>query len=101
MHLVMQFQTPGMNTKEAGSGSDQTAICTPINGLSIKGINTCLLYTSINGLIADKFVASFDSRTSETTLTAETQEPEKATASLETDDDEDDIRSFMHKLLSK
>ena len=57
--------------------------------------------SAINGLIADKFVASFDSRTSETTLTAETQEPEKATASLETDDDEDDIRSFMHKLLSK
>ena len=57
--------------------------------------------SAINGLIADKFVASFDSQTSETTLTAETHESEKATASLETDDDEDDIRSFMHKLLSK
>lgn len=57
--------------------------------------------SAINSLIADKFVASFDSQTNETTLTSETQKPEKATASLETDDDDDDIRSFMHKLLSK
>nr|WP_330364418.1 hypothetical protein [Enterocloster clostridioformis] len=57
--------------------------------------------SAINGLIADKFVASFDSQTNETILTSETQKPEKATASLETDDDDDDIRSFMHKLLSK
>lgn len=57
--------------------------------------------SAINSLIADKFVASFDSQPNETTLTAETQESEKASASLETDDDEDDIRSFMHKLLSK
>lgn len=57
--------------------------------------------SAINSLIADKFVASFDSQSNETTLTAETHESEKATASLETDDDEDDVRSFMHKLLSK
>lgn len=57
--------------------------------------------SAINSLIADRFVASFDSQPNETTLTAETQESVKASASLETDDDEDDIRSFMHRLLSK
>ena len=47
MRLVMQSQMPGMNTKEIGFGSDQIVICIPVNGLSIKAINTISLL--ING----------------------------------------------------
>lgn len=43
--LVMPFQIHGMNTKEIGSGLDQTAICTPVNGLRIKAISTIFLLT--------------------------------------------------------
>jgi len=56
--------------------------------------------SAINGLIADKFIASFDSHDKGTLTTAETKESEETVvASLETDDADTDIRGFMHKIL--
>ena len=56
--------------------------------------------SAINGLIADKFVASFDSYDKETSINTEANKSdEKATASLETDDGDTDIRGFMHNIL--
>lgn len=56
---------------------------------------------AINSLIADKFVASFDVKedieTKESTDTAE--EVATATANLESEDAETDVRSFMSKIL--
>lgn len=58
--------------------------------------------SAINGLIADKFVASFDvdhkNENAETVSTAETVVT--ATANLESEDTETDVRSFMSKILS-
>lgn len=58
--------------------------------------------SAINSLIADKFVASFDvdhkNENAETVSTAETVVA--ATANLESDDTETDVRSFMSKILS-
>lgn len=57
--------------------------------------------SAINSLIADKFVASFDVKedieTKESTDTAE--EIATATANLESEDAETDVRSFMSKIL--
>lgn len=57
--------------------------------------------SAINSLIADKFVASFDvtekNDTPETVSTAETVVT--ATANLESEDTETDVRSFMGKIL--
>jgi len=57
--------------------------------------------SAINSLIADKFVASFDvtdkSNTAEAVTTAETVVT--ATANLESEDTETDVRSFMGKIL--
>ena len=57
--------------------------------------------SAINSLIADKFVASFDVKkdieTKESTDTAE--EVATATANLESEDTETDVRSFMSKIL--
>ena len=54
----------------------------------------------INSLIADKFVASFDIQKNEETTVAEvTLEETVATASLESDEDDTDVRSFMGKIL--
>jgi len=57
--------------------------------------------SAINNLIADKFVASFDvtgkGNTTEDTTTAETVVT--ATANLESEDAETDVRSFMGKIL--
>ena len=57
--------------------------------------------SAINGLIADKFVASFDvtekNKTTEVTTTEE--EITTATANLESEDTEIDVRSFMGKIL--
>lgn len=57
--------------------------------------------SAINSLIADKFVASFDmdkkNNNSETVSTAETVVT--ATANLELEDSETDVRSFMGKIL--
>lgn len=58
--------------------------------------------SAINSLIANRFVASFDSKehsgeTSEST--ALTDQKELATASLENDEEELDARSFMRKIL--
>lgn len=59
--------------------------------------------SAINSLIADKFVASFDvdhkNENAETVSTAETVVT--ATANLESEDAETDVRSFMSKILSK
>lgn len=58
--------------------------------------------SAINSLIADKFVASFDAdhknENAETVSTAETVVT--ATANLESEDAETDVRSFMSKILS-
>lgn len=58
--------------------------------------------SAINSLIADKFVASFDvdhkNENIETASTAETVVT--ATANLESEDTETDVRSFMSKILS-
>ena len=58
--------------------------------------------SAINSLIADKFVASFDiehkTENVETVSTAETVVT--ATANLESEDTETDVRSFMSKILS-
>lgn len=58
--------------------------------------------SAINSLIADKFVASFDvdhkSDNTEAVSTAETVVT--ATANLESEDTETDVRSFMSKILS-
>lgn len=58
--------------------------------------------SAINSLIADKFVASFDvdhkNENVETVSTAETVVT--ATANLESEDTETDVRSFMSKILS-
>lgn len=58
--------------------------------------------SAINSLIADKFVASFDvdhkNENVETVSTAETIVT--ATANLESEDTETDVRSFMSKILS-
>lgn len=58
--------------------------------------------SAINSLIADKFVASFDvdhkNENAETVSTAETVVT--ATANLESEDVETDVRSFMSKILS-
>lgn len=58
---------------------------------------------AINSLIADKFVASFDvtgkSGTTGTVTTAETVATATATANLESEDTETDVRSFMGKIL--
>lgn len=58
--------------------------------------------SAINSLIADKFVASFDidhkKENAETVSTAETVVT--ATANLESEDAETDVRSFMSKILS-
>lgn len=58
--------------------------------------------SAINSLIADKFVASFDvdkqNENIETVSTAETVVT--ATANLESEDAETDVRSFMSKILS-
>lgn len=54
--------------------------------------------SAINSLIADKFVASFDEKVNaDNTQTAENIET--ATASLETDEDVTDARSFMRSIL--
>lgn len=56
--------------------------------------------SAINSLIADKFVASFDIQKNEETTVAEvTLEETVATASLESDEDDTDVRSFMGKIL--
>jgi len=57
--------------------------------------------SAINGLIADRFVASFDKKTNEagSVTTAETQNKETAAASLVSDEDDTDVRSFMRKIL--
>lgn len=56
--------------------------------------------SAINGLIADKFIASFDSHDRGILATAETKESEETiVASLETDDEDTDIRGFMNKIL--
>lgn len=60
--------------------------------------------SAINSLIADKFVASFDSKdeSDESVDTASVDEGSAndiATASLETDDEETDARSFMRTIL--
>lgn len=56
--------------------------------------------SAINSLIADKFVASFDNKEApgETQVT-ENAKTETATASLETDEDTTDARSFMRSIL--
>lgn len=58
--------------------------------------------SAINSLIADKFVASFDvdhkNNNAESVSTAETVVT--ATANLESEDTETDVRSFMNKILS-
>lgn len=56
--------------------------------------------SAINSLIADKFVASFDSQVTSNAKSKDAEET-VVTASLETDDDDDDYCGFMHKLLSK
>lgn len=55
--------------------------------------------SAINSLIADKFVASFNDTKNEASETAEVKQPETATASLEVDDEDTDVRSFMSKIL--
>lgn len=58
--------------------------------------------SAINSLIADRFVASFDSKKNDEPdgdVTTEKNEQETATASLESDDEDTDIRSFMSKIL--
>ena len=56
---------------------------------------------AINSLIADRFVASIDKdETPETTETTSEKTPDVATASLEVDEVDTDIRSFMGKILS-
>lgn len=59
--------------------------------------------SAINSLIADKFVASFDvvekGDTSETVTTAEMVTTATATANLESEDTDTDVRSFMGKIL--
>lgn len=57
--------------------------------------------SAINNLIADKFIASFDSKEEVTTKTevVSAEEITSASANLETEDQETDIRSFMRKVL--
>lgn len=56
--------------------------------------------SAINSLIADKFVASFDEKPNvEDTKTQTAESVETATASLETDEDVTDARSFMRSIL--
>ena len=56
--------------------------------------------SAINSLIADKFVASFDDKeNSGEPDVSEKVETETATASLETDEDTTDARSFMRSIL--
>lgn len=56
--------------------------------------------SAINSLIADKFVASFDdNENSGEPEVSENVETETATASLETDEDTTDARSFMRSIL--
>ncbi len=56
--------------------------------------------SAINSLIADKFVASFDKKANaEDTQTQTAENIETATASLETDEDVTDARSFMRSIL--
>lgn len=58
--------------------------------------------SAINSLIADKFVASFDNKALAQKNDDEvdvSKSPETATASLEVDEDETDVRSFMSKIL--
>lgn len=56
--------------------------------------------SAINSLIADKFVASFDDKeNSGESDISEKVETETATASLETDEDTTDARSFMRSIL--
>ena len=55
--------------------------------------------SAINSLIADKFVASFDVQETKEAANVGTKESEIATASLESDDEETDVRSFMGKIL--
>ena len=56
--------------------------------------------SAINSLIADKFVASFDNKgNSGEPDVSEKVETETATASLETDEDTTDARSFMRSIL--
>ena len=56
--------------------------------------------SAINSLIADKFVASFDEKANaEDTHTQTAENIETATASLETDEDVTDVRSFMRNIL--
>lgn len=56
--------------------------------------------SAINSLIADKFVASFDEKSNvEDTKTQTAESVETATASLETDEDVTDARSFMRSIL--
>lgn len=57
--------------------------------------------SAINSLIADKFIASFDVKEKDTNVeTASTEETvDTATANLESEDTETDIRSFMGKIL--
>ncbi len=56
--------------------------------------------SAINGLIADRFVASFDKTTNvQGTQTQTTDSVETATASLETDEDTTNARSFMRSIL--
>ena len=56
--------------------------------------------SAINSLIADKFVASFDNKgNSGEPEVSEKVETETATASLETDEDTTDARSFMRSIL--
>ncbi len=56
--------------------------------------------SAINSLIADKFVASFDKKANaEDTQTQTAENIETATASLETDEEVTDARSFMRSIL--
>ena len=59
--------------------------------------------TAINGLIAEKYIASFDKEETDVAEDVETEEssPMTATASLETDDVNESASSFMTKFLSR
>lgn len=59
--------------------------------------------TAINGLIAEKYIASFDKEETDVAEDVETEEsnPVTATASLETDDVNESASSFMTKFLSR
>lgn len=57
--------------------------------------------TAINGLIADRYVASFESKNTEECSSSENSYEETATASLENEEETLDARSFMKSILFK